>query len=545
MNISVFDVIGPIMVGPSSSHTAGANRLARIARLIAGKAFSRVSFGLYGSFAKTYRGHGTDKALVAGALGLKEDDERLSQSFALAEAAGIAYDFYEAELEGHHENSVVITFYNRDEAVAEVIGSSTGGGGILICSINGFETEFTAQSSTLVIRQYDKKGVISNITHVLAENNINIGIMKVSRKAKGGIACCIIETDSPLLPEVIRAISKAEGVISVQAINPLAEDEEEAGALAGGGGGIREQGEPGKAGYSNVADLLRLASEGGLPLWAPVLQNEMELTGLDEAAIFKKLDQHYEVMLQAAGRAALTSFSIKDSLIGGLAHQQNTYALQGEGISGSFINKVMARALSCSEVNASMGRICAAPTAGSCGILPSVLISLGEKYGLARRQILEGLLTAAGIGAVITCNATVAGAEGGCQAECGSAAAMAAAAAVQMAGGTEAMAVQACSLALINVMGLICDPVAGLVQMPCAQRNASQAVNALISADLALAGMFSIIPADEVIQAMYKVGCQLPETLRETAMGGIAATPTAKEITCRMFAPGPGAAVEK
>ncbi len=534
MNISIFDVIGPIMVGPSSSHTAGANRLARIARLIAGKAFSRVSFGLYGSFAKTYKGHGTDKALVAGALGFKEDDERLSQSFALAEADGIAYDFYEADLEGHHENSVVITFYDQDEAFAEIIGSSTGGGGILICSINGFETEFTAQSSTLVIRQYDKKGVISNITHVLAENNINIGIMKVSRKAKGGIACCIIETDSPLLPEVVAAVNQAEGVISAQAVNPLSEDGTDTAASAAGSP-VREEEGAGKAGYSNIADLLQAASTAKLPLWSVVLQNEIELTGLDETNIFKRLDQHYEVMLQSASRAANASFAIKDSLIGGLSHQQNTYAAQGEGISGGFINKVMARALSGSEVNAAMGRICAAPTAGSCGILPAVLISLGEKYQLSRRQILEGLLTAAGIGAVITCNATVAGAEGGCQAECGSAAAMAAAAAVQMAGGAPAAAAEACSLALINAMGLVCDPVAGLVQMPCAQRNASQAVNALISADLALAGMASIIPADEVIQAMYKVGCQLPAALKETAMGGIAATATAKEITCRMF----------
>ena len=188
-------------------------------------------------------------------------------------------------------------------------------------------------------------------------------------------------------------------------------------------------------------------------------------------------------------------------------------------------------ALSCSEVNASMGKICAAPTAGACGILPSVLIGVGENLCLERLEILKALLTASGVGAIITKNATVSGAEGGCQAECGVAAAMAASAAVQMAGGSNEAAVHAAALALINCMGLVCDPVAGMVQAPCAQRNASQAVNAILSADLALAGMRSIVPPDEVVEAMLQVGRMLPPALRETGLGGIANTPGAKIIT--------------
>ena len=192
-------------------------------------------------------------------------------------------------------------------------------------------------------------------------------------------------------------------------------------------------------------------------------------------------------------------------------------------------------ALSCSEVNASMGKICAAPTAGACGILPAVLIGLSREKGLSRRKTLEGLATASGVGAIITKNATVAGAEGGCQAECGVAAAMAAAAAVEMLGGSPEEAVNAVALALMNVMGLVCDPVAGLVQVPCAQRNASQAVNALISADMALGGMKSIIPCDQVVEAMAKVGRMLPMELRETALGGVAATAAGKAYTKEIF----------
>ncbi|MEG1181625.1 MAG: L-serine ammonia-lyase, iron-sulfur-dependent, subunit alpha, partial [Oscillospiraceae bacterium] len=215
--------------------------------------------------------------------------------------------------------------------------------------------------------------------------------------------------------------------------------------------------------------------------------------------------------------------------------QSRLQHLHGGKLVGSFLNDVMARALSCSEVNASMGLICAAPTAGACGILPAVLIEVSAGLQSTERETLEALAVAGGFGAIITRNATVSGAKGGCQAECGVAAAMAAAAAVYLAKGTALMCAQAVSLALINCMGLICDPVAGLVQLPCSFRNASQSVNAMISADMALAGQTCPIPADEVIESMYRVGCSLPHELRETSLGGIAATPTAKRITAKIF----------
>lgn len=287
--------------------------------------------------------------------------------------------------------------------------------------------------------------------------------------------------------------------------------------------------------YNTIAELLRLADERNCGLWNIVLENERKLSGLDDAGIFAKLAGRYEVMCRSARRALKQGLPTAGGLITGISSRQYLFSRGEAGIGGEFLNLLMARALSCSEVNAAMGKICAAPTAGACGILPAVLISVGEKYGLEQRQILEGLLTASGIGAIITHNATVSGAEGGCQAECGVAAAMAAAAAVQMAGGSNKMAVNACGFALINCMGLICDPVAGLVQVPCAQRNASQAVNAIISADLAMAGIESVIPADEVVDAMYKVGRMLPTQLKETALGGIAVTAAGKEINKRIF----------
>lgn len=219
MQVSIFEALGPIMIGPSSSHTAGAARLSRIAAQIAGRSFSRVSFGLHGSFAKTYRGHGTDKALVAGALGLYEDDERLSQSFHLAKERGLRYDFYEIALEGVHENTVKITFYH-DDGISEIIGSSIGGAQILIREIDGFALDYSAHSAALLLTQRDKKGVISKVTGILADRDINIGVMKVSRRSKGDTAHCILEVDTPIPGDVLAAIRECGDVMQARAIDP-------------------------------------------------------------------------------------------------------------------------------------------------------------------------------------------------------------------------------------------------------------------------------------------------------------------------------------
>ena len=287
--------------------------------------------------------------------------------------------------------------------------------------------------------------------------------------------------------------------------------------------------------YQNMEDMLRLSKEQQIPLYQLILENEMKLTDKSEEEVWEQLSMRFEVMKDSASKALTKEGKTVGNLITGITKKHYDYTLKDETVCGSFINNVMARALSCSEVNASMGKICAAPTAGSCGIIPAVLITLQEEKSLSERKILEGLMISSGIGAVIMKNATVSGAEGGCQAECGVAAAMAAAAVVYLSGGTDEMVMDSVAFSLMNCMGLVCDPVAGLVQVPCAQRNASQAINGLLSADLALGGMKSVIPPDQVVDAMYKVGKMLPLSLRETAMGGIANTAQGKKITKEIF----------
>lgn len=282
--------------------------------------------------------------------------------------------------------------------------------------------------------------------------------------------------------------------------------------------------------YHSCRQLLEMAEARQVPIHEIVIENEMKNSDISRNDVLQTMKERFCIMQSSAERALDRPLPTEGGLITGIASNQFRYSQAGDTLCGRLINTVMARALSCSEVNASMGKICAMPTAGSCGIVPAVLISVGEELRKTEEDVLKALITASGFGAVVMENATVAGSEGGCQAECGVAAAMAAAGAVELKGGTPHMSMEAFSLALINVMGLVCDPVAGLVQIPCAQRNASQAVNALLSADMALSGAKFPIPGDEVIEAMYKVGKLLPVQLRETAMGGIAATETGKKI---------------
>ena len=223
--MSLTNIIGPVMVGPRSSHTAGAVRIGLMARTLLKDTPVDGEILLHGSFAKTYRGHGTDRALVAGALGLREDDERLADSFALARQAGLSWEFAEADLGGMHENSVRMTFTLTDGSRQEITGSSIGGGQIVIRSINGFETEYSAQSSALIIRQYDRPGVVSEVSGVLAGHGINIAVMRVSRSARGETAFCIIETDDWIPREVEATLRELPKIISVRAINLIDREE--------------------------------------------------------------------------------------------------------------------------------------------------------------------------------------------------------------------------------------------------------------------------------------------------------------------------------
>ena len=221
MNISIFDVLGPVMAGPSSSHTAGAVRIGNIAFMLAESPLKSVSFGLHGSFWQAGEGHGTRHALLAGAMGLKQDDERIAQAFEIAGKKGLEYEFYHAKLKGVHENSVLLRAEYQDAAKRDIVASSVGGGRVLIQSIDGFKIEVNGELPTLMINYIDAAGVISEATGLIAQSKVNIAAMKVSRNAKGMEACCIIETDSPVDESIFAAMLKNGRISRVSAIKPL------------------------------------------------------------------------------------------------------------------------------------------------------------------------------------------------------------------------------------------------------------------------------------------------------------------------------------
>lgn len=271
--------------------------------------------------------------------------------------------------------------------------------------------------------------------------------------------------------------------------------------------------------------LVNICKEENMPIWKYAIKAQME-EGEREEDLIERMRRVLNVMKKSSSIAREKEVKSVSGLIGGDAVKISKYAKSGKTLCGDFMTEAMAMAISSSEVNAAMGKIVAAPTAGSCGILPAVIISAGKKLNKNDDDLIHALFTASVIGSIIAENATLAGAEGGCQAECGSASAMASAAVVEMMGGSVEMALDAAAIVIKNVLGLVCDPVAGLVEVPCAKRNIAGTVNSLTTADLVMSGVESRIPFDDTVDAMNRVGRQLPCELRETAMGGLAITKT-------------------
>ncbi len=288
--------------------------------------------------------------------------------------------------------------------------------------------------------------------------------------------------------------------------------------------------------YSSIAELCQAAEQAGTTISQTALADQSEQMEQPADVLYRRMADSLVVMRDAVRAGMDPELRSTSGLTGGDAAKMARYAEQG-GITGAFLNRAMARAIAVSEYNAAMGKVVAAPTAGSCGILPGTIVSMLEEGLCDERAAVMALFTAGAIGMVIAQQASIAGAQGGCQAECGSASAMAAAALVELCGGTPAQSAHACAMAIKNQLGLVCDPVAGLVEIPCIKRNVSGIAIAFTAAELALAGIESKSPADECIQAMRAVGDSMPCALKETAQGGLATTPTGIELKRRVFGP--------
>lgn len=285
--------------------------------------------------------------------------------------------------------------------------------------------------------------------------------------------------------------------------------------------------------FNSIAELVELAQKANCPISQIVIQWEMENNFVAEEKQRAMMLKNWQVMEESLKRGLTNYEKSVSGLTGGDAVK--LYAYRQHGYTGEAVLSAAASAVGVSEVNAVMGRIVACPTAGSCGIVPAAIYAAAEKNGNNIDEIVDALFTASGIGMVVEVNASIAGAYGGCQAECGTAAGMAAGALVQLAGGTPEIVGNAVALAIKNLLGLACDPVAGLVEVPCVKRNGFIAVHAMVAADMAMAGVQSVIPVDDVIDAMNRIGRSMPSSIKETAEGGLATTKTGLRLTKEIF----------
>nr|WP_263327809.1 L-serine ammonia-lyase, iron-sulfur-dependent, subunit alpha [Neobacillus sp. Marseille-Q6967] len=286
--------------------------------------------------------------------------------------------------------------------------------------------------------------------------------------------------------------------------------------------------------FKNASELVQIAESHSIKISEIMIRQEVEVTGQPRETIIAKMDENLTVMEKAVERG-LEGVRSVTGLTGGDALLIKEYINKGKFLSGKLILDAVSKAVATNEVNAAMGVICATPTAGSAGVVPGTLFAIKDELNLSREHMIRFLFTAGAFGFVVANNASISGAAGGCQAEVGSASGMAAAAIVEAAGGTPKQSTEAMAITLKNMLGLVCDPVAGLVEVPCVKRNAMGAANAMIAADMALAGVTSRIPCDEVISAMYQIGQRMPTALKETAQGGLAATPTGRKLAEKFF----------
>ena len=532
--LGLTDIIGPVMVGPSSSHTAGALRIASMARSLCLAEPVRVEFSLLGSFAHTLSGHGTDKALVAGMLGFAADDLRIRDSFALAEQAGLSFSFAPLPdaTDYEHPNTIDIRVIDAAGNEMAVRGESVGGGAAVIRRIDGIDVRITGESTSVVVRQRDEAGVLAHIAACISERGVNIATTRLYRERKGAVAYTVLETDEGVGPEAKAAIEAHPAILDVRVIPGDAR-----GAGSADGGRQTEAADAAGAlerfrelDFPNAAALLTWCEAHGATLSEAFLEREAALAAslgrTDGARAY--LAGALDVMRRSAQRPREEALPSMGGLIGGEARKLAALDARGGSACDAQLSDAVAFSMAVLETNASMGRIVAAPTAGSAGVIPGVLLALQRSHGLSDDDLVRGLAAAAAVGYLVTRNATVSGAEGGCQAEVGSAAGMAAAAVVELLGGSAEQCLDAAGNALMSLMGLVCDPVAGRVEVPCQKRNAAGAAVALASAQIALAGIGNLVDFDQTVEALYAVGRSLPFELRESALGGIAAAPSAR-----------------
>jgi L-serine dehydratase len=499
------NVLGPVMRGPSSSHTAGSFHIGKLARALLGDEPASVTFTFdpSGSFAEVYRQQSSDLGFAAGMMDWSITDERFSQALDLAAALGLQITFAVEELPAaDHPNTVEIRMISRSGRELHAAARSIGGGAIEFTKLGVWPVLLTGDAyEVLVVTEKSAEPLVRDlltrdeVTEPVYQTRDDQVLLHARRR-------------SPLDATTQAQIEEMSGVHNVWTAPPIF---------------FVQRGEPL---FSSAAEMIALAEERGGSLGRIALAYESALLGLPESEVLAEVAQRFEVM-QAAVHRGLKDDLLQMQLLRPSAGQIYRAEAEGRVAIGGIHTRAAARAMAVMHVSGAMGVVCAAPTAGSAGTLPGVVVTLAEEKGLSREQIALALLAASAVGLVVGARATFAAEVAGCQVEIGASGAMAAAAVVEAAGGSARQAADAAAIAFQNTMGSVCDLVQGIVEIPCHTRNAAAAAGAFVCADLILGGYVNPIPLDETVDAVYAVGQMLPRELRCTALGGLALAPSA------------------
>ncbi len=530
MSADIFnDVLGPIMIGPSSSHTAGPVRIGLMARdLSEGAKSIRIYFSKSGSYAATYKGQGSDIGFVSGLLGWDTDDIRIPDALVSAKSLGYDFSFHIVQDSFSHPNTAMINFYDNGLLVSCLETISHGGAVVEIIKINGFHTKISGDSHEIIVygkTEADDEEIHKKIEMIILRSNNDIlsikklGVVEEENSLDSNVFDCQyakqFTTLNKISDRVKDEIMQISEVIKVQRISPV---------LPVAAGNSQ------KAPFNTAKEMEDYYCGKEFLLWEAGLLYQKMISGWSEENIFK----YCEKILSAMEESIKSGISLKSDIgfkflkpkAGMLSNAEEKNLFMDTGI----LNKATVYATAVLENNKSMGKIVAAPTAGSSGVIPAILISIMEDKGVDRITAIKGLLSAGIIGVFIYNQATFAAEMGGCQAENGSSSAMAAAALTDIMGYDSKVSLRAAALSIQNMLGLICDPICGSVEIPCISRNVSAAANSVVSANMVIGGFDPYIPLDEVIIAMRKVGEMLPKELKCTVLGGLCETPTARKL---------------
>ncbi|MEP6755809.1 MAG: L-serine ammonia-lyase, iron-sulfur-dependent, subunit alpha [Chthonomonadales bacterium] len=507
MTVSIFnDVIGPVMRGASSSHCAAALRIGRLARDLMEGEISDVliEFDRTGSLPTTHESQGSDMGLFGGLLGWDADDERLPNSASALNAAGITTKFVYAGYGDVHPNTYRLTLTNYRETHS-LIAISTGGGMIELLEIDGTKLSmFGDYFETLLW------GKRSQIVAQLSESGF--GDLEVVGELVR------IKSNRFVDDVAIECLRKSGDLTTVKRLHPV----------------LPVLSRPGiEVPFTTCNELLAYDAGQSVPLWRYGLQYEMARGDLTEQQVLEKMVDIVRILRKSIA-SGLAGTHYEDRVLGWQSGGFQELMQAGKLLDGGALNKIVLYVTAMMEVKSSMGVIVAMPTAGACAALPGAVIAMAEELGLGEEEMAKALLASGLIGVFIATAWSFAAEVGGCQAEGGSAASMAAAALITLAGGTLKQAVGASSMALQSMIGLICDPIANRVEAPCLGKNVMAAANALCTANISLAGFDQVIPLDEVIETAKRVSAQMPRELRCTSLGGLSITPTSRAIEFRL-----------